>query len=159
MAQVNSEDSIGAPARLTRARKSSRPLPVRPRFKNNATAGFPARETVLPPPIEHLATHTAHRFDAAAYAASRGHPLALLIQLRQEAADQIEYLLQFLDETSGDEDCEAGDEPTDIEIREAANHYGTHHDDDEDGADGEPALGWTRTGAIGNSSDLEEFVS
>jgi hypothetical protein len=62
--------------------------------------------------------------------------------LRQEAADVIERLLVFLDATEGDPDVEASpDEPTLAEIREVA-YYDRTSDDDEDGADDEPSLGF-----------------
>ena len=75
-----------------------------------------------------------------------------LIRLRQDAADEIERLLFFLDATDGDTDLEA-DEPTDAEILKAAGHYGTHHDDDEDGADREPALGFVEPIITGDEMD------
>ena len=104
---------------------------------------------VLPPAIElHMDQHPYWApFDAAAPAAAReGHPLAALLRLRQEAAAEIERLLAFLDETEGDPDAEAPDEPTDAEIQHAPSLYRDDHEDNEDGGDHEPCLGWTEAG-------------
>jgi hypothetical protein len=86
-----------------------------------------------------------------------GHPLRRLAILRQQAAQEIERLVAFLDETDGDVDAEALDEPTDAEILKVA-RLCTAADpiDDEDGGDDEPSLGWTRGGAIGCTFDIEE---
>ena len=94
----------------------------------------------LPPSIELQVDLHPHwgPFDAVAAAIRAGHPLANLLRLRQEAADEVERLLAFLDETEGDPDIEAGGEPTDAEICEAAGRVCDHHEDDEDGADSEP---------------------
>ena len=143
-----------APGARTRSRK---PLPVRQRFKDAAPTAAP--EPALPPPVEHLDRHVGglgrQRYDAAGSADRDGHPLAALIRLRQELADAIEAAIAFLDSTEGDYDVADDAEPTDWEIQQAERRYTLSTDDDEDGADGEPWLGWTRTGAIGDTLDLE----
>jgi hypothetical protein len=45
-------------------------------------------------------------YDPVARAAHAGHQLAKLMQLRDEAAHEVERLLAFLDETDGDTDLE-----------------------------------------------------
>lgn len=88
----------------------------------------------LPPPIEHLAEHSDRPpFDAAAAAARAGHPAAILLRLRQEAANEIERLLIFLDATEGDPDMETnGDDDAQV-------------DDDgiDEASDNEPELGFS----------------
>lgn len=59
-----------------------------------------------------------------------GSASAVLMRLREEAAAEIDRLLAFLDATEGDIDRE-------------------------DGADDEPSLGWTRSGADGYTDDRE----
>jgi hypothetical protein len=67
--------------------------------------------------------------------------LATLIRLRQEAADQVERLLAFLDDTDGDCDLWDDAEPTDAQIRKSSVRDLIQTQDDEDGADHEPSLG------------------
>lgn len=108
--------------------------------------GFAAK--TFPPSIDDKANQDPvwGSVDWAARAAAERHPLTELIRLRQEAADEIERLLTFLDESDGiigedfiddDEDAAVDDAPCDEDF------------------DAEPSLGWTRTGALGNTRDLE----
>ena len=69
-----------------------------------------AAQTVLPPAPDHLSEHVQfgrEYHNPAGRAARNGHyALAKLIRLRQEAADEIERLLAFLDDTDGEVDLE-----------------------------------------------------
>lgn len=133
---------IAAPTAPARLRKPRRARPVRPRFKSLPA---PTRDAVLPPEPDHLDEHVQFgrwRYDAAESAERGGRPaLAALIRLRQAAADEIERLLQFLDDTAGEEDAEALDEPTDAQIKAMGGYDVPATDDDEDGGDMEPSLG------------------
>lgn len=84
------------------------------------------------------------------------HPLAALVTLRKEAADEIERLLKFLDDTEGDIESWDDAEPSIAEIS-ATEEMNGHNEDDEDGQDDEPdsecepSLGWPER--IGRSAD------
>jgi hypothetical protein len=86
-----------------------------------------------------------------------GHPLAHLMRLREQAAEQIDALLDFLDRTEGDVDLDYDgfdDREPDL------TGYSAGMDSREgDPADDEPSLGWTIAGAIGGDSDLEAEVA
>lgn len=105
---------------------------IRLRYQILADKTRSSPEPVFPPPTELQTGQHPYweSFNAVARAAADGHPLAELIQLRQEAADEIERLLAFLDESEGiiGEDVFDGDEDAEPE-----------HD--------EPSLGWTDTEA------------
>jgi hypothetical protein len=75
--------------------------------------------------------------------AREGHPLALLVRLRREAAIHVEALLAFLDATEGDIEIADDAEQSLQMIREAARLCDDRTDDDEDGADREPSLGFS----------------
>lgn len=122
-----------APA-VTRARKASK-RSVRPRFKNPLPE---APEPVLPPLVKQADEGSLFgQYDPIAAAERDGHPLIVLMRLRQAAADEVERLLAFLDATDGDPDLEALDEPTLAEVRKAACRYRDEQEDEE------PSLGFT----------------
>lgn len=85
----------------------------------------------VPPDVRHsstslglgLAAQPSHRARLA------GDPRADLMRLREEAADEIDRLLIFLDATEGDTDCEDTDQD------------GEEPEHDEDAGDREPVLG------------------
>jgi hypothetical protein len=121
---------------------------TRLRYQILAAKAGSSPKPVFPPPIDDKANQDPlwGQVDLAARAAAEGHPLAELIRLRQEAADEIQRLLTFLDESEGivGEDVIDGDEDA------AVDDAGCDED-----FDAEPSLGWTRTGALGSAYDLE----
>lgn len=132
--------TIAAGSAAAPARKHRRPKSVRPRFKVSQVA----TPCIMHPPAvggETFAYCPDWDEAMAARYAQEGHPLAMLVRLRLEAARHVEALLAFLDATEGDIDFGADDaEPTLQAIREAASLCNDGTDDDEDGADGEPWL-------------------
>ena len=111
-------------------------------------AGEPLVDVPLPPPEQHAKV------------------LKALARLRKEAADEVEKLLAFLDETDGDADLEPSLGAPEsryfdgrralIWARGSDDLEATQHDDDENGHDDEPWLGWTPTGCHGNDDREEE---
>jgi hypothetical protein len=106
----------------------------------------------------------------------REKALRRIAKLREKAAAEIDRLISFLDAsdhyTATELEAQVDDDPCDTDelemgwtgvtagqawfdcwIDESEADYGCRE------SDFEPSLGWTRTGAIGNSSDLEEFAS
>lgn len=123
--------------------KPRRPKSVRPRFKKDVTAEFAVTSLSQPPAVGGETFAFCPDWDEAMAAryAQEGHPLAMLVRLRLEAARHVEALLAFLDATEGDIDLGADDaEPTLEAIRTAARLCDDHSEDDEDGADHEPWL-------------------
>ena len=77
----------------------------------------------VPPAVRADRSVVSELISKARLAAADGHPMAMLMRLRDEAADEIDRLLAFLDATEGDIDLEDGadDEPGhDIEQTDGA---------------------------------------
>ncbi|MBB4258070.1 hypothetical protein [Bradyrhizobium sp. CIR3A] len=144
-------------AGLAHARNPERASQLRPRFKKTHPA---TPQAVLPPaPVLQWDDHPLlGNYDAAAAAERSGRPaLAAMIRLRQEAADEIQRLLAFLDATDGCDDTEDDPaEPTSARIK-ALGGYRVR--ETEDGGDSEPSLGWCRGGASGVDDDRELDLS
>ncbi|MGN6284764.1 MAG: hypothetical protein ACTHM2_06420 [Afipia sp.] len=109
---------------------------IRLRYQMLAAKVLQSATPCLPPPIQHRAEHQMRPpTDYASHLAAHGHPLAPLVRLRQEAADQIERLIAFLDATEGGfEDVLDGDEDA------AVDDAGCDEDFDK-----EPALGFVES--------------
>ena len=132
---------------------ASAAIRLRYQFLKAKAVNAPLLAPVLPPPVipggqrwGYLPSRSARR---------DGHPLAHLMTMREEAAAQIDALLDFLDATEGDVDLHEEDaaEPTDFEIAEEARRYDLATDDDE------PSLGWTESGSIGSDTDEELAIA
>lgn len=112
----------------------------------------------LPPPFDHLDEHVqfGRQFHSSDGSADRdgNHALAVLIRLRQEAADTVERLLIFLDQTDGSEDLEDGGDLSLAEIRAKGGYDAPSTDDDElSGDENEPSLGFLEPHLTGQEHD------
>lgn len=128
---------------------------IRLRYQIIAAKTASPPSPVFPPSIDNRANQDPlwGEMDYAARAAIEGHPLSELIRLRQEAADAIQRLLTFLDESEDivGEDVFDGDEDAAVDDAGCDEDF----DAEPESGDYEPSLGWTRTGAWGDASDLE----
>ncbi len=99
-----------------------------------AAAKAPRRPPQSVPPAVGGETLTVSHPPTSYYAFQAGDPRAVLLRLREEAANEIDRLLEFLDATEGDVDLEGPDED------------GAEPEHNEDTGDFEPSLGWTVDG-------------